>query len=96
MPAFPKLSFSDLGIFVFDLERMKRFYTETLGFVASDLGVVYDLQKIAFLSRRSIMWRRFRSIFAIPRAITSRSSAIRHGMWINRASNRSISISPTI
>ena len=49
MPAFPKLSFSHLGIFVFDLERMKRFYTETLGFVASDLGVVYDSQKIAFL-----------------------------------------------
>ena len=51
MPAFPTLSFSHLGIFVFDLERMKRFYTEMLGFVASDLGVVYDSQKIAFLNR---------------------------------------------
>ena len=35
MPAFPKLSFSHLGIFVFDLERMKQFYTQMLGFVAS-------------------------------------------------------------
>ena len=49
MLAFPKLSFSHLGIFVFDLERMKRFYTQTLGFVATDHGVVYDSQKIAFL-----------------------------------------------
>ena len=51
MPAFPKLSFSHLGIFVFDLERMKRFYTQMLGFVASDHGIVYDSQRIAFLSR---------------------------------------------
>ena len=26
----------------YDLERMKRFYTQTLGFVATDHGVVYD------------------------------------------------------
>jgi catechol 2,3-dioxygenase len=53
MPAFPKISFSHLGIFVFDLDRMKRFYTETLGFVATDQGVVHGSRKIAFLSRDS-------------------------------------------
>ena len=96
MPAFPTLSFSHLGIFVFDLKRMKRFYTEMLGFVVSDLSVVYDSQKIAFLRRRLITWCRFRSIFGIPRSIASRSSAIRRGTQISGASNRSISISPTI
>jgi catechol 2,3-dioxygenase-like lactoylglutathione lyase family enzyme len=34
----PALSFSHLGLFVHDLERMARFYTRLLGFVVSDRG----------------------------------------------------------
>jgi len=47
----PDLSFSHIGIFVFDLEPMSRFYTEVLGFHVTDRGTVLDQQRIVFLSR---------------------------------------------
>jgi catechol-2,3-dioxygenase len=49
MPA-PELSFSHFGFFVYDLPRMERFYTEVLGFVATDRGKARG-RDILFLSR---------------------------------------------
>ena len=37
MPA-PALSFSHVGLFVHDIERMADFYTRLLGFAVSDRG----------------------------------------------------------
>ena len=44
------LSFSHLGFFVHDLERMERFYTDILGFVATDRGIARG-RPLVFLSR---------------------------------------------
>ncbi len=44
------LSFSHLGFFVHDIERMEKFYTEILGFVPTDRGIARG-RPIVFLSR---------------------------------------------
>ncbi len=44
------LSFSHLGFFVHDMEKMERFYTQILGFVPTDRGVARG-RPIVFLSR---------------------------------------------
>ena len=44
------LDFSHFGIFVKDLERMRAFYTETLGFQITDEGIARE-RPIVFLSR---------------------------------------------
>src|SRR5262245_29969080 len=38
MTATPAVRFSHVGIFVRDIARMERFYTDLLGFVSSDSG----------------------------------------------------------
>ena len=46
----PVLSFSHLGIWVTDLETMKDFYTDVLGFVMTDRGPIGDTE-LVFLSQ---------------------------------------------
>ena len=46
----PHLSFSHLGIWVTDLETMKDFYTDVLGFVMTDRGPIGDTE-LVFLSQ---------------------------------------------
>ena len=46
----PDVAFNHFGMFVFDLVAMETFYTEVLGFVPSDRGVVRG-HDIVFLSR---------------------------------------------
>jgi len=46
----PDVEFNHFGMFVFDLTVMEAFYTDVLGFVASDRGVVRG-NDIVFLSR---------------------------------------------
>jgi catechol 2,3-dioxygenase-like lactoylglutathione lyase family enzyme len=46
----PKLSFSHVGIFVTDLDRMVDFYTRVLGLVVSDRDVTRDGREIAFMT----------------------------------------------
>ena len=46
----PTLSFSHLGIWVSDLETMKDFYTDVLGFVMTDRGPIGDTE-LVFLSQ---------------------------------------------
>jgi catechol 2,3-dioxygenase len=48
--AAPELALSHFGLFVFDLPTMERFYTELLGFVVTDRGVVRG-REILFMSR---------------------------------------------
>jgi len=48
--AKPVLSFSHVGIWVTDLETMKDFYTDVLGFVMTDRGPVGDTE-LVFLSQ---------------------------------------------
>jgi catechol 2,3-dioxygenase len=46
----PVLTFSHLGIWVTDLETMKDFYTDVLGFVMTDRGPIGDTE-LVFLSQ---------------------------------------------
>jgi catechol 2,3-dioxygenase-like lactoylglutathione lyase family enzyme len=46
----PKLSFSHVGVFVTDLEKMVDFYTRVLGLVVSDRNKMKDGREIAFLT----------------------------------------------
>jgi catechol-2,3-dioxygenase len=46
----PTLSFSHLGLWVTDLETMKDFYTDVLGFVMTDRGPIGDTE-LVFLSQ---------------------------------------------
>jgi len=46
----PKLSFSHVGVFVHDLDKMVDFYTRVLGLVVSDRDVMKDGREIAFLT----------------------------------------------
>ncbi len=50
MSARPVLSFSHVGIWVTDLETMKDFYTDVLGFVMTDRGPIGDTE-LVFLSQ---------------------------------------------
>lgn len=50
MPSSAALSFSHVGLYVLDLERMVDFYTRVLGFVVTDRGTL-GTRKLAFLSR---------------------------------------------
>ncbi len=50
MSLTPAVHFSHIGIFVRDIARMERFYTEFLGFVGSDSGALGPVQMV-FLSR---------------------------------------------
>lgn len=50
MTRIPAVQFSHLGLYVRDLAGMERFYTEFLGFVASDRGNLGAVQ-LVFLSR---------------------------------------------
>jgi len=45
-----KLSFSHIGVFVTDLEKMVDFYTRVLGLVVSDRDKMKDGREIAFLT----------------------------------------------
>ncbi len=45
-----KLSFSHVGVFVTDLEKMVDFYTRVLGLVVSDRNLMKDGREIAFLT----------------------------------------------
>ena len=45
-----RISFSHVGLFVMDLDRMVDFYTKHLGLVVNDRGVTRDGREIAFLS----------------------------------------------
>jgi catechol 2,3-dioxygenase len=47
----PPVSFSHLGIYVYDLAKMEDFYTRVLGFIATDRGIVRGTTPIVFLSR---------------------------------------------
>ena len=51
MAKAPAVHFSHFGIFVFDLPKMEAFYTDILGFVRSDAGVVRGTQNLVFLTR---------------------------------------------
>src|SRR5665647_1966626 len=46
----PKLSFSHMGIFVTDLEKMVDFYTRVIGLVVSDRDLMKDGREIAFMT----------------------------------------------
>ncbi len=50
MATKPVLSFSHVGIWVSDLETMKDFYTDVLGFVMTDRGPIGDTE-LVFLSQ---------------------------------------------
>ncbi len=50
MPALPQISFSHVGVYVFDIERMVAFYERMLGLVVTDRGPLRGGQ-IVFLSR---------------------------------------------
>ena len=50
MSATPAVRFSHVGIFVSDMARMQRFYTEFLGFLSSDSGNLGPITFV-FLSR---------------------------------------------
>ena len=47
----PSVSFSHLGIYVYDFKKMEDFYTRVLGFVPTDRGTVRGTTPIVFLSR---------------------------------------------
>jgi catechol 2,3-dioxygenase len=47
----PAVSFSHLGIYVYDLPKMEDFYTRVLGFIPTDRGIVRGTTPIVFLSR---------------------------------------------
>lgn len=53
MPKTTSISFSHVGIFVTDLDRMVDFYTRFLGFVVSDRGKTAGGGELAFLTRDS-------------------------------------------
>jgi len=46
----PKLSFSHMGIFVTDINKMVDFYTRVLGLVVSDRDIMKDGREIAFMT----------------------------------------------
>lgn len=50
MSGRPKLSFSHVGVFVTDLDKMVDFYTRVLGLVVSDRNEMKDGREIAFLT----------------------------------------------
>ena len=50
MTALPQISFSHVGVYVFDIEKMVDFYERMLGLVVTDRGELRGGQ-IAFLSR---------------------------------------------
>ena len=50
MSGRPKLSFSHVGVFVTDLNKMVDFYTRVLGLVVSDRNEMKDGREIAFLT----------------------------------------------
>lgn len=51
MPKSISLSFSHVGFFVSDMQRMKGFYTDVLGFFITDEGDFPNGQSLVFLSR---------------------------------------------
>jgi catechol 2,3-dioxygenase-like lactoylglutathione lyase family enzyme len=50
MSGRPKLSFSHMGIFVTDINKMVDFYTRVLGLVVSDRDLMKDGREIAFMT----------------------------------------------
>jgi len=48
---FPQFEFSHVGIFVFDIDKMTRFYQELLGLLETDRGVVHGNTPVVFMSR---------------------------------------------
>jgi catechol 2,3-dioxygenase-like lactoylglutathione lyase family enzyme len=50
MSGRPKLSFSHVGLFVTDLDKMVDFYTRVLGLVVSDRDATKDGREIAFMT----------------------------------------------
>jgi catechol-2,3-dioxygenase len=46
----PEVSFSHIGLFVIDMDRMVDFYTRTLGFFITDKGMLGE-RRLTFLSR---------------------------------------------
>ncbi len=54
MNTAPAVQFSHFGIFVFDLPKMEAFYTDVLGFIVSDRGIVRETQNIVFLTRNPL------------------------------------------
>jgi catechol-2,3-dioxygenase len=50
MSGRPKLSFSHVGVFVTDLEKMVDFYTRVIGLVVSDRDLMKDGREIAFMT----------------------------------------------
>lgn len=51
MSTVPSFEFSHVGLFVFDLEKMARFYKELLGLLETDRGIVHGDIPVVFLSR---------------------------------------------
>ena len=50
MSGRPKLSFSHMGVFVTDINKMVDFYTRVLGLVVSDRDLMKDGREIAFMT----------------------------------------------
>ena len=50
MSGRPKLSFSHMGVFVTDIDKMVDFYTRVLGLVVSDRDLMKDGREIAFMT----------------------------------------------
>ena len=50
MPSSPKLAFSHIGLYVYDLETMRDFYVRVLGYAETDRGIARG-QPIVFLSQ---------------------------------------------
>jgi len=47
----PPVQFTHAGVFVTDLDRAERFYTDVLGFIASDRGVASTGHRLVFLTQ---------------------------------------------
>src|SRR5262245_25452753 len=51
MPELPKWELSHVGIFVTDMDRMREFYTQLLGFKVMDAGELRQGVRLTFLSK---------------------------------------------
>jgi catechol 2,3-dioxygenase len=51
MPELPKWELSHVGIFVTDMDRMRDFYTQLLGFKVMDSGALRQGVRLTFLSK---------------------------------------------
>ncbi len=51
MPELPKFEISHIGIFVYDMESMRQFYTGLLGFKVMDAGELGTGRRLTFLSK---------------------------------------------